>query len=135
MKNKALISFFVAPMFLFVSCKKESSIGIVGDWKSVSVYTMQNNGIYSWIGTGGHSDFYAFSDQGTFASSTDVPGGSGKYSYDSGLQSLVLNYDADRYGNVPGTEILKVELLTNDKLIVSYLSSGNVRKTEYARVN
>jgi len=104
---------------------------------SVSVYTIQDNGAYSWISIDGHHEYYNFSAEGRFGSSTDVPGPIGKYSYDSELQNLILNYEADRYGNMPGREILKVELLTRNKMILSYFSSASnfIYKTEYSRIN
>ena len=69
-------------------------------------------------------------------SATDIPGGSGSYNYDEALQKLTLQYEADRYGNMPGTKSLKVEMLGRDKLILSYFSSGNfIYKTEYSRIN
>ncbi len=137
MKSKAFVCCLITLAILSLSCKKESSRGIVGEWESVLVYTMQNNGGYGWTSTENHPQFYSFFAEGRFSSSTDVPGGSGKYSYDSELQNLILNYEVDCYGNLPGSQTCKVELLTNNKLILSYSSPGNnfVYQTEYSRVN
>ena len=136
MKTKLFI-LCLSPLLLFLtSCKKESASSIVGQWRSVSVYMMQDNGSYNWTPVNNHPQFYNFSTEGRFGSATDVPGRSGNYSYDEVQQELTLNYEADRYGNIPGTTNLKVEILDRDKLILSYSSSGNlIYKTEYSRIN
>jgi len=136
MKIKLLI-FCLSPLILFfISCKKESTVTIVGQWRSVSVYTVQDNGTYNWVQVDNHPQFYNFSTEGTFGSATEGPGRSGSYSDDETLQELTLHYEADRYGNIPGAASLKVERLDRDKLILTYSSSGNfIYKTEYSRIN
>jgi len=136
MKNKISILCLITLSLFFTSCKKESQHRIIGQWRSVSIYTMLDNGSYDWISASSHPQFYDFSTEGRFGSATDVPGGSGSYNYDEESQKLTLYYEADRYGNVPGTTNLNVELLNRDKLILSYTSSGDhILKTEYSRVN
>jgi hypothetical protein len=136
MKNKISILCLSLLLFILTSCKKESSVSIVGEWRSVSVYTMQDNGVYNWVSVDGRPQFYNFSTEGRFGSVTDVPGGSGSYDYNETLQTLTLRFEADAYGNVPGTRDLKVEALGRDQLILSYSSTSNViYKTEYSRVN
>src|SRR6476660_6940000 len=136
MKNKISILCLSPLLLFFTSCKKESSTSIVGQWRSVSIYTIQDNGTYTWTSVNSHPQFYNFSTEGRFGSATDVPGGSGIYNYDEALQKLTLQYEADPYGNMPGTKSLKVETLDGDKLILSYSSSGNfIYKTEYSRIN
>ena len=109
---------------------------IVGQWRSVSVYTIQDNGVYNWVAVDGRPQFYNFSTEGRFDAATDVPGGSGSYSYDEALQKLTLHFEAGSYGSVAGTEDLKVEALDQDKLILSYSSGGSlIYKTEYSRIN
>jgi hypothetical protein len=136
MKNKISILCLSLLLFILTSCKKESSVSIVGEWRSVSVYTMQDNGVYNWVSVDGRPQFYNFSTEGRFGSVTDVPGGSGSYDYNETLQTLTLRFEADAYGNVPGTRDLKVEALGRDQLILSYSSTSNViYKTEYTRVN
>jgi hypothetical protein len=121
---------------LFTSCKKESTTSIVGQWRSVSFYSTQDNGIYNWVSVDGRPQFYNFSTEGRFGSATDVPGGSGSYNYDETLQKLTLHFEADTYGNLPGTKNLKVETLDRDKMILSYSpTSGVIYKTEYLRIN
>ncbi len=137
MKNKISILCLSILLLVLTSCKKESSVSsIVGQWRSVSVYTTQNNGVYNWVSVDGRPQFYNFSTEGRFGSATDVPGGSGSYNYNETLQTLTLRFEADAYGNVPGTRDLKVEALDRDKLILSYSSTSNVvYKTEYLRIN
>lgn len=136
MKNKISILCLSLLLFVLTSCKKESSVSIVGEWRSVSVYTIQDNGIYNWVSVDGRPQFYNFSTEGKFGSATDVPGGSGSYDYNETLQTLTLRFEADAYGNVPGTRDLKVEAIGRDRLILSYSSTSNViYKTEYSRVN
>jgi hypothetical protein len=97
---------------------------------------MEDSGIYNWISVDGRPQFYNFSTEGRFGSTTDVPGGSGSYNYNEMLQTLTLRFEADAYGNEPGTRDLKVEALDRDKLILSYSSTSNViYKTEYSRIN
>jgi hypothetical protein len=135
MKNKISILCLSLSLVFITSCKKESSVSIVGQWRSVSVY-MQDNGVYSWVDVDGHPQFYNFSTGGRFGSATDVPGRSGSYNYDEALQTLTLKFEADPYGNLPGTSSLKVDELDRNKLILSYTSSGgSIYKTEYSRIN
>jgi len=48
MKSKiSIFSLFILLLF-FASCKKESPVSIVGQWRSVSIYTLQDNGTYNW---------------------------------------------------------------------------------------
>jgi len=135
MKNKISIPCLFSLLFFFTSCKKESSVSIVGQWRSVSIYTVQDNGTYNWISVDGHPQFYNFSTEGKFGSATDVPGGSGSYNYDDALQKLTLHYEADPYGNISHTTSFEVESLDRDKLILSYSSGDFLYKTEYSRIN
>src|SRR6266542_4941013 len=122
MKNK--ISAFC--LFLLIlssfSCKKESFPSIVGQWSSIAVYA-PDNGVYSWSTMDGFRQFHQFYSDGKFASWTDVPGGSGTYSYNK--NDLILNYEPNRYVNITSTQILKVEELTKSNLIVSYFYQGS----------
>jgi hypothetical protein len=112
-------------------------LNIVGKWEGTSLYTVQDNGDFAWTSMNRFHYFYNFSAGGQFYSWSDVPGRSGKYSYDNRSQNLILNYEADPYGNMPGTENLKVELLSDDELILSCFDSDNhlAYKTEYTRIN
>jgi len=137
MKNYVSICSLSFLLLLFSSCKKESPISIVGKWRSVSVYTIQDSGNYKWVPIERYPQFLNFSNEGRFGSATDVPGGSGSYNYDETSQTLILHFEADAYGNVPGTRNLKVDELNRDKLILSYSLTGSntAYKTEYTRLN
>src|SRR5262249_5742945 len=124
MKAKISILCLSALLVFFSSCKKESSVSIVGQWKSVSIYTMQDNGTYDLMPVDLFPQFYNFSTEGRFGSGTDVAGPGGSYNYDEISEQLTLHFEADRYGNLPGTESLRVEILDRDKLILSTSSSS-----------
>lgn len=137
MKNRLFILCVLLVLIVFASCKKESSTSIVGQWRSTSVFTLQDNGTYGWVSVDGRPQFYNFSTEGRFGSATDIPGASGSYNYDEALQKLTLYFEADPYGNPQGTKSLKVEALDRDKLILSFPSSSAnvIYKTEYSRIN
>ncbi len=138
MKTKISILCLSSLSVFFTSCKKQSSVSIVGQWMSVSVYTIQDNGMYQWTPVNGLGrEFYNFSADGRFGARTDVPGGSGSYNYDEELKELILSYEANRYVNTPAIYNYTVEIITNNKLLLSYFSPLNnfIRKTEYSRVN
>src|SRR4030095_13999805 len=114
MKNKISILCLSLVLLFLTSCKKESSTSIVGQWRSVSIYTLEDNGTYNWIPVNGHPQFFNFSTEGRFGSATDIPGGSGSYDYDEASQNLTLHFEADLYGNMPATKSLTVEALDRD---------------------
>src|ERR1043165_6882651 len=103
MKNKISILCLSVLSLLFTACKKESQKNIIGQWRSTSEYTMQDNGAYDWVSVSSHPQFYNFSTDGRFGSATDIPGGSGSYNYNEASQELTLLYEPDRYGNIPGS--------------------------------
>ena len=137
MRSKIAAYCLLALLFFSPACKKDISSAIIGNWISVSDFTMQANGIYMWTPVDRYPQSFSFSSEGRFSSFTDVPGGTGKYNYDGGLQQLTLSYEADGYGNIPNMQNFKVETITSDKLVLSYFSPANnlVFKTEYLRVN
>jgi hypothetical protein len=137
MKNKSSILCLFLFLFSFTSCKKESSASIIGQWMSISDYRKQENGTFSWASTSRFPYFFNFYPNGSFGRWSDVPAGGGDYNYDNSLETLILNYETDRYGNTARTEVFKVEELTNSTMIISYFSSsGNfLYKTEYSKIN
>ena len=135
MKNKIFLFYLSALFVFFTSCKKESSVSIVGQWTSVSIYTMMDNGTYSWASINGWPQTYNFSTEGRFSFIIDPPSSGGSYNYDESLQKLTLYYEASRYGTGASTRNLIVEMLDRDKLILTYsLPSGDIYKVEYSRV-
>lgn len=137
MKNKSFILCLLLFLFFFTSCKKEPSSGIIGEWMSVADYRKQENGTFSWTSTSRFPYFFSFYTNGNFGRRSDVPAGGGIYNYDNSLETLILNYETDRYGNTARTEVFKVEELTNSTMVISYFSSsGNfLYKTEYSKIN
>ena len=138
MKSKTLLPFIFFFIFLAASCKKESisSPAIVGRWMNTAVYTDPANGGFGWEIVSRH-EFLTLNPNAEFHFFTDVPGGAGIYSYDGSLRELQLQFEADQYGNSSRSEIRKVESMTEDKLITSFVSpiNGMIYKTEYSRVN
>ena len=135
MKSKILFTCLVIFTFVTFSCKKESAPAIVGEWRMSAVYTNTTSGSYEWITTIRFPELLTFNSDSKFSSFTDVPGGSGTYSYSRVSNELQLNFEADNWYPTRST-VLKVESLTKDKLVtlLTY-ASGIVRKNEYTRVN
>ena len=98
-----------------------------------AVYS-ENDG---WITEMRFPEVVTFEADAQFTFFTDVPGGTGKYSYSLSSNELQLQYEADPYGNPPRLALQKVETLTNDKLVIAREPSvnGMMYKTEYARIN
>jgi hypothetical protein len=137
MKNKISILCLSSLLLFFTSCKKESSSSIIGQWMSVADYRKQENGTFSWTPAYHFPYFFNFYPDGNFGRASDVPAGGGTYSYDNSLETLILNYETDRYGNTARTQVFKVENLTNSTLVISYFSSPGdlLYKTEYSKIN
>ena len=122
--------------FILFSCKKDSFRGIEGGWRDVAHYRQQPNGSFEWLTNNGYWHlFYSFSSEGKFATFTDVPEGSGSYSYDGGSRTLVLKYEANANGGAANSVKYMVEQLGNDRLVLAeYASSGELySKTEFER--
>ena len=137
MKSKIVASCLYLLIIVSPSCKKDSFPDIVGQWVSDAVYIKQENGTFNWVEGPRFSEHFNFYPDSRFAYMSDVPGGHGTYSYNNGTKDLLLNYEADPYGNIPQTVTYKVEKLNNDKLIIAYYSAAGslFAKTEYSRVN
>jgi len=103
---------------------------------NTAVYSDPLNGGYGWEVVTRH-EFVTFNPNEQFAFFTDVPGGGGRYSYNVASNDLLLHFAADLYGNTARSEIRKVETMTEDKLIVAFVSpiNGMIYKTEYSRIN
>ena len=138
MKSKNLLPLFFFFILLAASCKKESSpsSAIVGKWMNTAVYSDPAQGGYGWEVVTRH-EFVTFNPNEQFIFFTDVPGGGGRYAYNGASNDLLLNFEADQYGNTARSEVRKVETMVKNKLIVSYVSviNGMIYKTEYTRIN
>ena len=125
--------------FILFSCHKESFQDFEGSWMNVGEYRQQPNGNFEWTygyGPGWHN-FFTFYSDGRFGAHSDVPEGSGRYSYDRRSKTLHLNYEADAYGGTASTASLIVEKLESGRLVFAYYSSSGVlyHKTEYTRID
>jgi hypothetical protein len=137
-KSKTLFPFIFFIILLGTSCRKESisSPAIIGKWMNTAVYSDPAQGGYGWETVTRH-EFVTFNPNEQFSFFTDVPGGGGRYAYNGASNDLLLNFEADQYGNTARSEIRKVETMTENKLIVSFVSAinGMIYKTEYTRIN
>lgn len=136
MKINILYTLLIALSLAFVSCKKESTPGIVGQWRMTAVYTNSNNGSYEWVTALRFPEHITFNSDSRFSSFSDVPGGSGTYFFNRSTNDLQLNFEGGNNGSSVGSALLKVESLSADKLITVFISgNGTVRKEEFARIN
>jgi hypothetical protein len=137
-KSKTLFPFIFFIILLGTSCKKESisSPAIVGKWMNTAVYSDPAQGGYGWETVTRH-EFVTFNPNEQFVFFTDIPAGGGQYAYNGASNDLLLNFEADQYGNTARAELRKVETMTETKLIVSFVSAinGMIYKTEYTRIN
>jgi len=103
---------------------------------NTAVYSDPAQGGYGWEIVTRH-EFVTFNPNEQFIFFTDVPGGGGRYIYNGASNNLLLNFEADQYGNTARSEVRNVEAMTENKLIVSFVSpdNGMVYKTEYSRIN
>ncbi len=123
-------------MLIAFSCKKEKEPSVIGSWVSISNY-QEENGSFTWTPTNSFSQSITFNPDARFNTFIDIPTGGGTYVYDKRSAKIDLNYEADRYGTVPGKVTYKIDELTSDRLVVSSFSpSGHLQfKTEYTRID
>jgi hypothetical protein len=140
-KSKNLFSCLFLITLTITSCSKESVPGvtenIVGKWKNTAVYSDPAKGGHGWETVTRFHEFVTFNPDAKFTFFTDTPASTGTYSFNGSSKDLLLYFEADQYGNSSRSEIRKVETMTDDKLIVSFVSpaDGMIYKTEYGRIN
>lgn len=136
MKIKSSLGALIFIVIGIVSCKKESTPGIVGKWMNTAVYSDPSKGGYGWEMVTRH-EFVTFNPNEQFDIFTDMPGGSGRYTFNRASNDLLLNFEADIYGNTARSEARKVESITENKLITFFVSplDGMIYKTEYTRID
>ena len=136
MKSKILYTCLILLTLTTISCKKEStSPAIVGKWKNTAVYSDPATGGFGWETVTRFNEIVTFNPNAEFSFYTDVPGGAGIYSFDNSSGDLLLQFEADSYGNSSRNELRRVETVNSDKLVISATSNGVLFKAEYVRIN
>lgn len=136
MKSKILYSCFILLTLATISCKKEStSPAIIGKWKNTAVYSDPASGGFGWELVTRFNEVVTFNPNAEFSFYTDVPGGAGTYSFDNSSGELLLQFEADNYGNTSRNELRRVETVSNNKLVTSITVNGSIFKMEYIRIN
>jgi hypothetical protein len=144
-KSELVKSKIPAPVLLLItlsiiSCTKESlpnaTDDIVGKWKNTAVYSDPAQGGHGWEAVTRFHEYATFNADAKFSFVTDVPASTGTYSFNGSSKDLLLRFEADQSGNTSRSETRKVEVMTEDKLILSFTSpDGMIYKTEYSRIN
>jgi hypothetical protein len=123
----------------FSSCSKtrdlESTQPIVGKWVSTAVYA-EDAGQFNWVASNGFREFLTFYPDARFNIFTDVPGGSGTYSYNNPARVLKLLFQ-DANGGVTNEESREVEKIDDRKMTVALFSPQGklVGKVAYERID
>ena len=141
MKSKILVPCLFLITLIITSCSKESvpavAENIVGKWKNTAIYTDPAKGGNGWETVTRFHEYVTFNPDAKFTIVTDIPASTGTYNFNGSSKDLLLQFEADQYGNTSRSEIRKVETMTDEKLIVAFVSpvDGMIYKTEYSRVN
>lgn len=141
MKSKALFSCLFLITLTIISCSKQAvppvAENIVGKWKNTAIYSDPAQGGHGWETVTRFNEYVTFNPDAKFVFFTDTPERTGTYSFNGSSKDLLLQFEADQYGNINRSEVRKVETMTQDKLIVSFVSptDGMIYKSEYNRIN
>jgi len=106
---------------------------IIGQWESVAHYALDDSGNYGWYSQNGWSERISFLADGSFSIYTDVPSGSGTYSFEDNSNSVTLNYRADQYGNTAHTVTFAIEDMSNKELTLAVPDAP--QKTTYSKID
>jgi hypothetical protein len=136
MKNLLFIScaiFFTS----VISCKKETVPAIIGQWRNTAIYTDPAQGGHGWETVTRFNEIVTFEPDSKFRFITDVPGSRGIYIFNPSSKDLRLNFENDPAGNVIPSETRKVESMSEDQLIITFVSpvDGMFYKSVYSRIN
>ncbi len=121
------------------SCSKETAVqpqsSLVGKWSNSAVFEASSNNGWQLVTTASPETF-TFHPDSQFELFLDVQAGKGKYSYDASVATLSLSYDRSPNGTPARVITRKVELCTQDRIILVVETNGvAVYKSEYRRVD
>lgn len=125
----------LAVIILFTACSKQKQTTLVGQWESVVYYFPDASGNLTPASPVNYSETISFESSGRFTLTTDVPAGTGVYQWSPASTDVVLQFEADNYGNPSRTEKRQIAQLEASSLtIMQSDASGNLRvKTVYHR--
>ncbi|MBL7758402.1 MAG: hypothetical protein JNL59_13440 [Chitinophagaceae bacterium] len=135
--NNLRTTILLAVIVLFTACSKQKQTTLVGQWESVVYYFPDASGNLALTNPVNYSETLSFEASGRFTLTTDVPAGTGKYQWSPASTDVVLQFEADNYGNPSRTEKRQIEQLEASSLTITQLdASGNLQvKTVYHRKN
>lgn len=130
-------AFLLAVIILFTACSKQKQTTLVGQWESIVYYFPDASGNLTPTSPVNYSETISFESSGRFTLTTDVPARTGKYQWSPASADVVLQFEADNYGNPSRTEKRQIEHLETSSLTITQLdASGNLQiKTVYHRKN
>lgn len=140
-KSKALFSCLILITLFITSCSKEAvtpvAENIIGKWKNTAIYSDPSQGGQGWEAVTRFNEYVTFNPDAKFVFFIDSPASTGTYNFNGSSKDLFLQFEADQYGSVNRSERRKVETITTDKLVVSFVSpaDGMIYKSEYTRIN
>lgn len=127
----------LAVVAILTACSKQKQTTLVGQWESVVYYFPDASGNLTPTSPVNYSETISFESSGRFTLTTDVPARTGLYQWSPASTDVVLQFEADNYGNPSRTEKRRVEQLEAASLTITQLdASGNLQiKTVYHRKN
>ncbi len=130
-------TFLLAVITLFTACSKQKQTTLVGQWESVVYYFPDASGNLTPTSPVNYSETISFEASGRFTLTTDVPARTGQYQWSPASTDVVLQFEADNYGNPSRIERRRVEQLETSSLTITQSdASGNIQiKTVYHRKN
>jgi hypothetical protein len=94
MRKLLIFSFIAVNLF---SCKKSQENAIVGTWREVSVFTINNSGQLAWGPASKFPLSLWFSADGKYSARNDVPAGHGNYQFNYSTKELKPCFHIDPY--------------------------------------
>jgi hypothetical protein len=136
-KGKSILYIFIVLILTVTSCQKEKQVSILGEWEMAAVLASPSEGWVYESNQNAYLETISLNANNRFTVSTDVPGRSGTYTYNRSEGLLYLFAEADAYNAVSTTDTVKVELITDTKLVLvqEINASGMLFKKEYIRAH